>query len=319
VTTGALNGTNHYVRPVRVRFGYCLTVEDERELAVVAQRAETSGFDTVLVADHVGSGSAPMVTLAAIAQTTERIRLGTFVLNNDMRNPVQLAWEAATLDRLSGGRLELGLGAGHTPQEYEATGIPRRAAIDRKRRVCEAVEVLRPLLAGEPVSYHGEFVDVEDARIAAAAQAHLPLLVGGNGATLLEHAGQHADIVGLQGLGRTRADGYTHATRWQESWLVDQLQQIRIGEQRRRDGRRVEINALVQVVGVTDDAERVYAKLRERIEGLTVDDARTTPYLLVGTVDEIATKVDRLATEHGIGYFAVRALDDFAPVIRALR
>src|SRR5689334_20000937 len=98
---------------VHVRFGYCLTAEDASDVVGVAQHAEALGFDTVLVSDHVGSHSAPMVTLAAIAQTTERIRLGTLVLNNDMRNPVQLAWEASTLDRLSGGRFELGLGAGH--------------------------------------------------------------------------------------------------------------------------------------------------------------------------------------------------------------
>jgi len=304
---------------VRVRFGYCLAAGDESDPVVMAQRAEAFGFDTVLVPDHVGSGTAPMVTLAAIARATNRIRLGTFVLNNDMRNVVQLAWEAATLDRLSGGRFELGLGAGHTPQEYEATGIERRVASHRKRRVCEAVEVLRPLLAGEPVTYYGKFVQVDGAQIEGAAQAHLPLLVGGNGTTLLEHAGQYADIIGLQGLGRTGPDGHSHTVRWQRSWLVEQLQQIRNGKERRLDGRDVEINALVQVVAITDDAAGVYTSLCERIEGLAIDDALATPYLLVGSVDEIAAKIDRLAAENGITYFAVGTLDDFAPAIDALR
>ncbi|HVJ97100.1 MAG TPA: LLM class flavin-dependent oxidoreductase, partial [Acidimicrobiia bacterium] len=99
---------------MRVRFGYCLSTEDRHDLAAVAQRAEAIGFDTLLAADHVGGDDAPMIVLAAVAHVTEQIRLGTFVLNNDMRNPVQLAWEAATLDRHSGGRFELGLGAGHT-------------------------------------------------------------------------------------------------------------------------------------------------------------------------------------------------------------
>ncbi|HVJ98074.1 MAG TPA: LLM class flavin-dependent oxidoreductase, partial [Acidimicrobiia bacterium] len=141
-----------------IRFGYCLSSEDRRELVAVAQRAESIGFDTVLVSDHVGGGDAPMITLATAAQATDRIRLGTFVLNNDMRNPVQLAWEAATLDRLSGGRFELGLGAGHTPQEYTATGIELRSASERKQRLCETVEVMGALLAGESVTFHGAFL-----------------------------------------------------------------------------------------------------------------------------------------------------------------
>jgi probable F420-dependent oxidoreductase len=304
---------------VRVRFGYQLGSADQHDPIAAARRAEELGFDVVLVSDHVGPGLSPLVTLAAIAQATERIRLGTFVLNIDMRNPVQLAWESSTLDRLSGGRFELGLGAGHTPQEYPATGIEQQPARERKRRLCEVVEVLRPLLAGEPVTLHGDAVTIDNAQIQAAAQPHLPLLVGGNGSMLLEHAGQHADVVGLQGLGRTAPDGHSHAVHWNRPWLVDQIAQVRRGEQRRSDGRSVELNALVQVATITDDAEPVYASLCERIDGITLDDARSTPYLLVGTVDEIAQKIDGLAAAQGITYFVVRALDDFAPVIAALR
>ena len=191
---------------MRVRFGFCLA-PDVDDAIDVAQRAERIGFDTVLASDHAGAGNAPLVTLAGIAQATERIRLGTFVLNNDMRNPVQLAWEASTLDRLSGGRFELGLGAGHTPQEYAATGIQRLPATERKRRLCESVEAMRMLFDGQSVTYRGTFVDIVEAQIPVPAQPRLPILVGGNGAALLEHAGKHADIVGLSGTGTTRADG----------------------------------------------------------------------------------------------------------------
>lgn len=96
----------------RIRFGFQLGSEHESDPVGVAQRAEQLGFDTVLLSDHVGPGISPMVALAAMAQGTTRIRVGTYTLNNDMRNPVQLAWEAATIDHLSGGRLEVGLGAG---------------------------------------------------------------------------------------------------------------------------------------------------------------------------------------------------------------
>jgi probable F420-dependent oxidoreductase len=149
-----------------------------------ARRAEQLGFDVVLVADHVGPGWSPMPTLAAMAAATERIRLGTLVLNNDMRNPVQLAWEAATLDRLSGGRFELGLGAGHTPAEYDATGIERSAPGVRKRRLAESVEVIRRLLDGETVDHDGEHVQISGATIDRAEQEHLPILVDRTGADL---------------------------------------------------------------------------------------------------------------------------------------
>jgi probable F420-dependent oxidoreductase len=301
------------------RFGYQLGAADDASPVAVAQRAEELGFDIVLVSDHVGPGLAPMVGLAAMAQATERIRLGTFVLNNDMRNPVQLAWEAATLDRLSNGRFELGLGAGHTPQEYVATGINLQSPQARKARLMESVEVIRRLVDGETVSYHGDHVQVDEAQIDAASQARLPILVGGNGAALLEHAGAHADIVGLQGLGRTRADGHRHQAKWDQSWLTTQVEQVRAGAGARARVADVELNALVQVTQVTEDASAVVARVCERIEGLTAEDAASTPYLLIGTVDEIVAKLLACRERWGITYFVVRELEAFAPVIAALR
>ena len=147
----------------RLRFGHPLSGGDDPVAA--ASRAEELGFDVVLAADHVGHGWSPMPTLAAIAGVTSTIRLGTFVLNNDMRNPVQLAWEASTLDRLSGGRFELGLGAGHTPQEYTATGIARDPGARRKRRLAESVEIVRALLDGGAVDHDGETFRIVGAEI----------------------------------------------------------------------------------------------------------------------------------------------------------
>jgi probable F420-dependent oxidoreductase len=179
----------------RLRVGHQLSARVEGDPVAVAVRAEELGFDIVVAADHVGPGWAPMPTLAAIAAVTDRIRLGTLVLNNDMRNPVQLAWEASTVDRLSGGRFELGLGAGHTPAEYDATGVERAAPTDRKRRLAESVEIVRDLLDGKLVDHEGEHYRISRAGIDRADQEHLPILVGGNGADLLAHAGRHADRV----------------------------------------------------------------------------------------------------------------------------
>jgi probable F420-dependent oxidoreductase len=301
----------------RPRIGHQLSARADGDPVASAVRAEQLGFDVVVVADHVGYGWAPMATLAAIAQATERIRLGTLVLNNDMRNPVQLAWEASTIDRLSGGRFELGLGAGHTPQEYEATGIARSAPADRKRRLAESVEIIRGLLDGDVVDHDGEHYRVNGARIDRAAQERLPILVGGNGAALLAHAGGHAEIIGLQGLGRTLEDGHSHDVKWSTAYLDEQIEQVRAGAGARFGDR--EFNAMVQWVRITDDREAALAEVLDQVDGLTIEDAASTPYLLVGTVDEIVQHMTTCNERWGISYFAVRELDDFEPVLRALR
>ena len=302
--------------PKPLRIGHQLSARTDGSWLAAAQRAEELGFDIVLAADHVGGGLSPMPLLAAIAAATSTIRLGTLVLNNDMRNPVQLAWEAATIDALSGGRFELGLGAGHTPQEFAAVGIERSPARVRKERLAESVEIIRALLAGDTVDRAGRHFRIENARIEPAVQRPLPILVGGNGAALLTHAGAHADIIGLQGLGRTREDGHSHDVDWTAGRLDQQIEQIRAGAGERFE--RVELNALVQVVQVTDDREAALASICEHVDGLTMDDADVTPYLLVGTPEEIVSHMMTCRERWGISYFAVRELDDFVPVMTAL-
>jgi probable F420-dependent oxidoreductase len=302
-------------RPLRI--GHQLSARIDGDPVAAAIRAEELGFDIVLAADHVGLGWSPMPTLSAIAASTERIRLGTLVLNNDMRNPVQVAWEVSTIDRISGGRFELGLGAGHTPSEYDATGIERTAPADRKQRLAESVVIVRDLLDGKVVEYEGQHYRVGRARIDPSSQGRLPILVGGNGPSLLTHAGRYADIVGLQGLGRTREDGHSHEVKWSTRHLDEQIDQVRVGAGARFDD--IEFNAMVQVVQITDDREAALAKVVERVDGLTMEDASSTPYLLIGTVDDIVLQMMTCNERWGISYFAVRELDDFEPVLRALR
>jgi len=292
-----------------VRFGFQLSGEHAADPIVAARRAEELGFDVVLVSDHVGPGLAPMTTLAAIATATERIRLGTFVLNNDMRNPVQLAWEAVSLDRLSGGRFELGLGAGHTPQEYTATGIPMDPAAARKARLVESLRVLRPLLS------RTDDADVGSGTVGQPVQDRVPLLVGGNGARLLGAAGELADIIGLQGLGRTLEDGHRHEVKWTASHLDEQIAQVRAGAGDRFAD--LELNALVQVFSITDDREARLREITDPWPTLAIEDASVIPYLMVGSIDEIVGHVHACRERWGITYFVVRALDEFAPILDA--
>jgi probable F420-dependent oxidoreductase len=300
-----------------IRFGFQLNPEHEHDPVAAAQRAEELGFDVVLLSDHVGPGISPLVTLAAMAQATTRIRLGTYVLNNDMRNPVQLAWEASTLDRLSGGRFELGIGAGHTPQEYDHVGLHQDQPQVRKARLAESVEIMRRLLDGELVDFDGEHYQTRGAKLDRSVQARLPIMVAGNGSALLGHAGAHADIIGLQGLGKTHEDGHSHAAKWDPAHLDRQVEQIRIGAA--DSPRSVELNALVQFAEVTDDRDAKYAEIAARVKGLTLEHAAQTPYILVGTVDEIVDQILGHRERWGITYFGVRTLDDFGPVIAALQ
>lgn len=298
----------------RFRFGLQLRASLDTDVIDDARRAEAAGFDVVLLADHVGPhGLSPMPTLAAVAAATSTIRLGTFVLNAEMRNPVQLAWEASTIDRLSAGRFELGLGAGHTPHEFAECGVEMLPAAERKHRLMAQVELIRSLVDGHTAS--SGVLGVADATVVPAVQERLPILVGGNGAALLGHAGAHADVVGLQGLGRTLVDGHQHEVRWSTEHLDRQIHQVRAGAGDRFD--ELELNALVQVVDVTDDADAAVTALCAQIPGVEPSDLAELPYVLIGTVDEIVAKLHRCRERWGITYFAVRALDEFAPVIAA--
>ncbi len=306
--------------PPPFRFGLQIPLRAE-SLLDDARAAEADGFDVVTVADHIGPGLAPLVALGAIAQATSTIRIGTFVLNAELRNPVQLAWEASTLDRLSGGRFELGVGAGHTPAEFAAVGVDKAPGRVRKARLMESVEILNRLLAGDIVDHSSDFFTLEEAAVDPAQQDHLPILVGGNGDALLRHAGQHGDIIGLQGLGRTLEDGHRHTVDWSPTHLDDQVASVEAGEAGRRDDRRPERNALVQVVSIDEDADvtaKTRADLLDRVDGLQPDHLDQTPYACIGSVDEVVAKLEACRDRWGISYFVVRDRDAFAPVVERL-
>lgn len=162
-------------------------------LALVAE-VEHAGFDGLFVGDHPGSGPAPFVALAAAAAVTERIQLGTCVLNAGVWDPVALACEVATLDVVSGGRAVLGVGAGHTPQEWTATGRPYPSPGERVDRMAELVDATQALLRGESVSHRGNHFTLVDAVLAdpRPVRDRVPLMVGGNGTRVLRFAAQRA-------------------------------------------------------------------------------------------------------------------------------
>lgn len=308
-----------------IRFGLQISLGSESPVDD-AREAEAAGFDVVTVADHIGPGLSPMLALSAIAAQTSKIRLGTFVINAEFRNPVQLAWEAATLDHLSSGRFELGVGAGHTPAEFSALGIDKVAGRVRKARLRESVDVMRQLFDGETVTHRSEFFDIDQASLDVPVQDRLPILIGGNGDALLSHAGASADIVGLQGLGRTLEDGHRHTVNWSAEHLDQQVATVAAGAEASGRGNAPELNALVQVLEVSDGSEagakqleEAQAGLLERVEGLSAEQLDYIPYALIGTVAEITEKIEACRERWGISYFVVRDREAFTPVIARLR
>ena len=267
-----------------------------------AAEVEAAGFEGLFVADHPGSGPAPFVALGAAAGVTERIRLGTYVVNAGTWEPMRLASEAATLDVVSGGRVVLGVGAGHTPTEWTAVGRRYPSPGERVARLVELVSATEALLSGDSVSLQGESFTLVDAALGdpRPIPERIPLLVGGNGTKLLRFAAQQADIVGVTGLGRTMADGHRHEVDWSPAGLR------RIADLIASAGRRPQIDALVQHVEITDDAETAAARLAEHVPGASVDDLLQAPFVWMGTVEEIRANLRDHEAGLGIERYTVR-------------
>lgn len=299
------------------RFGYQLGSGSADEVLAQAVAAEAAGFDVIHTFDHVGDLWPPLAPLMAVAGVTHRIRLCPLVVNNDFHHPVDLGREIAALDHLTGGRMELGLGAGHSFREYEAIGVSFDPPAIRKARLGEAVEVLRRLFDGDTVSFSGEHYRLRGVHITRSLQPHLPILVGVNGRTALSHAARHADAIGLTMLGRTLGDGQRHETRW-EADRLDRTAAF-ISEETKDRSTPLELHALVQAVIVTDDRQGAADDVTRREWTPTSDDALNTPFLAIGTHSEIADHLRSCRKRWGISYFSVRDIDNFAPVIQRLK
>jgi probable F420-dependent oxidoreductase len=301
---------------VPFRFGLQSTARDVAGVRNDARDAEVAGFDVFQVGDHIGAVVSPLAALAAAATVTDHITLGTLVLNNDLRHPVVLAQELATLDRLSAGRVEVGIGAGHSFTEYAAAGIPFDPPALRKERLAESVEILRSLLDGATTTFRGRHYTVEDASVLHPRQPHVPILVGVNGVTPLAHAARHADIVAPTMLGGTLADGQSHEVRWEATRLDETVARIRDAAASAK--RSVSVHALVQAVVVTADRKSVAEDIAMRY-GIVLSDVLTTPFLCLGTQEEISDHLRECRERWGIEYYTVRSIDEFEPVIASLR
>lgn len=278
---------------------------DRESWLALARQVEAAGFRSLLVADHPGSGASPFVALAAAAGVTETLRLGSYVVQAGVREPMHIAVDAATLARLAPGRVILGLGAGHTPAEWRQVGRERPSPAERAQRLVEVVDVIDRLLRGETVSHDTALLTLRDAHLDEpdGVRDHICLLIGGGNAAILRAAARQADIVALSGLGRTLPDGHRHEVRWSRPELERQLGIV--GEAAAAAGRDPVLDALVQVVELTDDRCGALERLAEEI-ATPVDDLAETPFLLIGTVEQMAAQLQRQAADFGITSYVVR-------------
>lgn len=273
---------------------------------MLAIEVERAGFNGLYVGDHPGSTPAPFVALAAAASVTERVRLGTCVLNAGTWEPLTLANAVATLDVVSNGRAVLGVGAGHNPKEWTARGVAYPSPGARVDRMIELVTATRALLGGEPVSFHGDHFTLAEAAIIEPnlVQDRVPLTVGGNGTRVLTFAAEHADVVGITGLSRTLADGDRHEVDWGPTSVRRIVDVVSASAQ--AAGRQPRLEALVQHVEITDDAEAAAVRLAKVVPGASVDDLLTSPFAWIGTVDEIRGRLHGFRATFGLASYVIR-------------
>jgi probable F420-dependent oxidoreductase len=297
-----------------IRFGVQADItSDAPTWLQLAGKVEALGFDALYVADHPGVSASPFAALAAAASATSTLKLGTYVCNTGVREPVAIASDTATLDVISNGRLILGLGAGHTPAEWTMNGSDYPSARARVGRLGEMVDVVTWLLAGEVVAFDGQYVQADSAFLLAPrpVQSKVPLLVGGNGKQLLRLAGSRADVVSFTGAGRTLEDGHHDAVDWSADSIDERVAFVRDGV----GDRDVVFDALVQHVQITADAAGVAERVARAVPGLTPADVLAAPYALIGTLDEVTEELDRHRERWGFTSYVVRAdaIDIVAP------
>jgi probable F420-dependent oxidoreductase len=306
--------------PRPFRFGLSLAGFDHgHDWAETARRVEDLGYSTLLVPDHLGDQLAPLPALAAAAAATSTLRVGTFVLDNDFRHPVLLAKEAATVDLLSGGRLELGLGAGWRREDYDGAGIAFDAGGVRLARLAEAVSVLRGLWAGEPFSFDGDHYQVRDVegRPLPAQAGGPPLFIGGGGPRLLALAGRHADIVGLAP--RSRPDGTLDPADISPEATETKLAAVRSAAGDRTTGPELNVLTVVVEVGDTVARERRIHELATRWR-MSPAAVQASPHVVLGSCDQVVDDLLAHRERFGISYVTVSepALASFAPVVARL-
>ncbi len=315
------------------RFGFTGGASSKRHrLLESARTVESLGYSTFGLADHFVRPFAPIVAGQAVADATTTLRITQTVLAQDFREPAVLAKELATLDVLSDGRLQVGLGAGWLQSEYDDAGIGFASAAVRIERLEETAVILKGLFAEGPFSFRGEHYTIKGLHGVPrpVQQPRPPLMIGGGGKKVLSVAARQADIVQLMPSnpgGRSVLD----ASQFSAEAISEKIGWIRAAAGARFD--EIELSAQLLECAVTDSPEehlsdftRRIAMVTERMGGarvdLDVDELRRSPIVAVGSLDEVCDKLIATRATYGINYFAApidAPPELLAPVIERLR
>lgn len=282
-----------------------------------ARRVEDAGFSSLLMPDHFEDQLAPVPALAAAAAATSSLRVGALVFGNDYRHPVMLAKEMATLDVISGGRLELGLGAGWMRTDYEKAGLAYDRPGIRIDRLGESLTAIRGLFAEGEYTFDGEHYNITGLDgLPKPVNAMPPLIIGGGGRRMLTFAAQEADIVGItanlkagevgeDAIADSMGDRYDQKVAWVREAAGDRMADI-------------ELSCLTMALSVTDDT----ATMTEGIAalfGVTVEMIQDTPAVLIGSVDEVCETLQARRARWGFSYPVLQPGDDWDAMVEIVR
>jgi probable F420-dependent oxidoreductase len=303
------------VRPFRFAV-YAFTAPSGEAWAAFARRAEELGYDTLLVPDHLSGQLSPIAALSAAAAVTSRLRIGPYVFANDFRHPLVMAREAATLDVLSGGRLELGLGAGWRRSDYRQLGYAYAEPGRRVDRLVEALGIVKRLLAGETVTHDGPHYRLERARIAPMpVQRPVPLHIGAGGPRMLRIAAREADIVGL--IPQFTRGGLPRVTDATEGALARKVALLRLAAGDRFSA--LELSVYCADAGMVGGGHSALGSVASALKRALVAPIGS-PYLLYGTLGALRDRLERRREALGISHYAIphHALESMAPLVEAL-
>ena len=302
------------------RFGVqASSAADAAAWVAFARRVEALGYSTLTMPDHFGDQFAPVPALMAAAAATETLRVGALVWDNDYRHPVVLAKELATIDVLSNGRLEIGIGAGWLATDYAASGITYDSSKVRVDRFEEGLAIIKGALSGEAFSFEGTHYTVADftGSPMPVQRPHPPILIGAGGKRMLSIAARQADIVGINGTltaGVVGPDAIATMTATAVDEKVDTIRTVagsRLGE--------LELNVRAFIVRVTTERAQWF----EQIAGFVQADptlVAESPFALIGTPEQLIDDLLRRRERWGISYVVVGGEDveSFAPVVAEL-
>jgi probable F420-dependent oxidoreductase len=311
-----------FMRPFRFLAGMEKIVTGP-ELAAQAVQAERLGYHAVVVPDHLLDQLSPVVVMATIAAVTSTLRVSAFVLNNDLRHPAVLAHDLASIDVLSGGRLDVAIGAGWNRPEYDAIGVAFAPAKVRQARLAESITVLKGLFSGSAFSFTGEYYTITDyaAQPVPVQRPHPPFLIGGGSRRTLTLAATEADIVGLAP--RILPNGHVDAKSMTLAATREKISWVREAAAERFPSLELNIYPSQWPVTITNDlrgeARRVVDALRSQGSAeLTEQEVIDSPHLFIGTVDRLVEKFLLLRSDLGISSIMLGEIGDLREVVERL-